>query len=165
MENFMINFLISKFVNKMSFIINFYCDFDCCDHSIANRKSMGSQLKWTANKACFRGLPSLTMLKTHGWTCCPISFLAQHCNWPKSASRRGVYCSVLDRPALTGASPPTSDVSRPVDSVQRKVIPSAGSASTWQRRLAVWSLASTTTTGRERRQTGESEPHVYLSGA
>lgn len=100
-------------------------------------------------------VPSLTMLKTQGSFCFPMSLLAQHWSCPKSASRLGVYSRMLDRPESDETSRDTKAVSRPVDSVQWNFTLS-GSASTWQFNVAGCSRETITISGLDRRHIGAS---------
>ena len=91
----------------------------------------------------------------HGSFCFPTVFIAQHCNWPKSDSRLGVYSSTLDNPTSVGTSLGTSAVSRFVDSVHRKFT-FTGSASTWQFKLTDSPSETMTVTGFDSLHTGAS---------
>lgn len=98
--------------------------------------------------------PSLTILKTQGSFCFPITFWAQHRSCPNSESRRGVYSRMLDSPLSEGTSRESRAVSRPVDNVHRKFTVS-GSASTLQCNVAGWSRETITTSGFDLRHIGE----------
>lgn len=110
---------------------------------------------WRALVMPFFFLPSLTMLNTQGSFCLPMSFIAQQRSCPKSASRRGVNCRMLDRPESYGTSLGTRAVSRPVANVHRNVT-FGGSASTWHPRLTVSSRETVTICGFERLHIGAS---------